>query len=447
MESFVVLPSIFFFQDTYIFTNNRCKKIPLHRMKDFDVIVVGAGPAGLLAAGRAAELGGKVLLLEKMRQEGRKLLITGKGRCNITNDAAIREFITHVYPNGRFLQNAFSRFYSKDIIELLEKYGVKSTLERGGRYFPASNKSADVLKALLQWVHDLKVEIRCGQRVEKLVIENNKILGLQANDKEFMSLNVILATGGKSYPATGSNGDGYELARRVGHSIEKARPALVPLITSCGIAQKLQGLNLKNVRASVWINDRKAGEDFGEMIFTHFGLSGPIVLTLSRIVVDELHKKNKVEITIDLKPALDEQKLDKRLLRDLNEHGKKKIGNIFRQWLPASMGPVFLELLNIDQDKECHQISSKERKQIRYLLKNFRFKIADHGSFKEAIITAGGIPTKEIFPKTMESKIIKGLYFAGEMIDLDAETGGYNLQIAYSTGWVAGDSAMNGLLS
>ncbi|NOX48681.1 MAG: NAD(P)/FAD-dependent oxidoreductase [Chlorobi bacterium] len=416
-------------------------------MKKLDVIIVGAGPSGLLAAGRAAEKGGKVLLLEKMRQEGRKLLITGKGRCNITNDAVVREFITHVYPNGRFLQNAFSRFFSKDIIDLLEGYGVKSILERGGRYFPASNKSADVLKALLQWVHDLKVDIRCGYRVEKLIVENGMIQGLQANGQRFICRNIILATGGKSYPATGSNGDGYELARSLGHSIEKARPALVPLITKGGIAQKLQGLNLRNVRAVVWVNEKKTGEGFGEMIFTHFGLSGPIILTLSRIVVDELHKKSKVEITIDLKPALDEQKLDKRLLRDLNEHGKKKIGNIFRQWLPASMGPVFLELLNIDPEKECHQISSKERKQIRYLLKNFRFKIADHGSFKEAIITAGGIPTNEISPKTMESKLVKGLYFAGEMIDLDAETGGYNLQIAYSTGWVAGDSALNKLPS
>ena len=410
-------------------------------MKNFDVIVVGAGPAGLLAAGRAAELGGKVLVLEKMRQEGRKLLITGKGRCNITNDAVIREFISHVYPNGRFLQNAFSQFYSDDIIDLLKRYGVESTLERGGRYFPASNKSADVLKALLQWVHEMKVEIRCGQRVEKLIVENNIITGLQANGQKFLTKNIILATGGKSYPATGSNGEGYELARRVGHSIEKARPALVPLITAGGVAQKLQGLNLKNVKAVVWVNDKKLGEDFGEMIFTHFGLSGPIILTLSRIVVDELHKKNKVEITIDLKPALDEQKLDKRLIRDLNEYGKKKIGNIFRQWLPASMGPVFLELLEINPEKECHQVSSKERKQIRHLLKNFRFNITDHGSFKEAIITAGGISTKEISPKTMESKLIAGLFFAGEMIDLDAETGGYNLQIAYSTGWVAGNSA------
>jgi len=325
---------------------------------------------------------------------------------------------------------------------LLEKYGVETILERGGRYFPLSNKSADVLQALLSWLNDLNVEIRCGHRVEKLIIEDGIIKGLQANGKQFLAGRVILATGGYSYPATGSNGDGHELAKRAGHNVEKVRPSLVPLETSGGIAQELQGLTLKNVNAVVWVNDKKAKEDFGEMIFTHFGLSGPIILTLSRIVVDELQKNNKVEISIDLKPALDEQKLDNRLLRDLNEHGKKKIGNIFRYWLPASMGPVFMDILKIDPEKECHQISSGERKQIRMLLKNMRFRVTGHRPFKEAIITAGGISTSEISPKTMESKMIKGLFFAGEMIDLDAETGGYNLQIAYSTGWLAGNSSM-----
>ncbi|MFK5856855.1 MAG: NAD(P)/FAD-dependent oxidoreductase [Bacteroidota bacterium] len=409
-------------------------------MNNYDVIVVGAGPAGLLAAGRAAELGGKVLILEKMRQVGRKLLITGKGRCNITNGAVIGEFITHVYPNGKFLRNAFSKFYSHDIIYLLERYGVASTLERGQRYFPASNKSSDVLKAFLQWVKELKVEILTNRKVEKLIIENGSIAGIIANGEKYLSKNIIIATGGRSYPGTGSTGDGYELAKHIGHTINKVMPALVPLETEGTTAQSLQGLNLKNVKASVWVNNKKLGDDFGEMIFTHFGLSGPIILTLSRIVVAELHNKNKVEISIDLKPALDEQKLDKRLIRDLNEHGKKKLVNIFKYWLPSTMVPVFLELLKFDPEKECHQVSSKERKRIAYLLKNLRFKISNHRSFKEAIITAGGISTKEISPKTMESKIVKGLYFAGEIIDLDAETGGYNLQIAYSTGWLAGNS-------
>jgi len=409
-------------------------------MEHKDVIVVGAGPAGLVAAGSAAEKGGKVLILEKMKQEGRKLLITGKGRCNITNSNPPGEFTKHIYPNGRFLKNAFAEYFSGDILKLLKKYGVDITLERGGRYFPSSNKSADVLKALLKWVRDLEVEIRCGFRVEKLLIEDGAIQGVRAMGQEFRSGKVILATGGKSYPATGSNGEGFELARMAGHSIERLRPSLVPLETEGGISQQLQGLTLKNVRASVWVNDKKRGEDFGEMIFTHFGLSGPIILTLSRIVVDELHLGSRVEISIDLKPALDEQKLDLRLLRDLDEYGKKRISNIFRGWLPSSMIPVFLSQLGIDPAKEGHQLSSKERKRIRNLMKNLKFRITGHRSFKEAIITAGGIPTGEISSKTMESRLIKGLFFAGEMIDLDAETGGYNLQIAYSTGWLAGKS-------
>lgn len=410
-------------------------------MEKFDVIVVGAGPAGLLAAGSAAEAGSRVLVLEKMRQEGRKLLITGKGRCNITNDAEVGEFIQHVHPNGRFLRTAFGHFFSHDILQILHDYGVETTCERGGRYFPSSNKSADVLSALLKWVRERKVEIRCGQKVEKLLIEDQRIHGVQANGMEFSASKVILATGGKSYPATGSSGEGYELARSAGHSLVSVRPSLVPLETGGGVAQKLQGLTLKNVRATVWINDKKSGEDFGEMLFTHFGLSGPIILTLSRTVVDALHQKSKVEISIDLKSALDEQKLDARLLRDLDASGKKRISNLFRSWLPTSMVPVFVEVLGIDPEKESHQLSSKERKRIRNLMKDFRFTITGHRSFKEAIITAGGIPTIEISSKTMESKLVTGLYFAGEMIDVDAETGGYNLQIAYSTGWLAGKSS------
>lgn len=414
-------------------------------MMSYDVIVVGAGPAGLLAAGHAAERGARVLVLEKMASEGRKLLITGKGRCNITNDANIGEFVKHVFPDGKFLRNAFSRFYSKDIIELLQNYGVDVVLERGGRYFPASDKSLDVLRALLKWVNEKGVEIRCGMRVEKLLAENGAITGVKVNGEAINAMNVILATGGKSYPATGSTGDGYELARQVGHTIEKPIPALVPLETKGSVAQKLQGLNLKNVKAVIWVDGKKAGEDFGEMIFTHFGLSGPIILTLSRIAVSALQKNQKVEITIDLKPALDEQKLDNRLIRDLNEHGKKLLGNLFRNWLPASMIPIFIEELGLNPVKECHQVSGNERKQIRNLMKNLRFEVSHNRSFKEAIITAGGIVTSEISPKTMESRMIKGLYFAGEIIDLDAETGGYNLQIAYSTGWLAGDSAAGSL--
>lgn len=406
----------------------------------YDLIVIGAGPAGLLAAGRAAELKQKVLILEKMRKPGRKLLITGKGRCNITNSATISEFIQHVFPNGRYLKSVFAQYYSAEILALLEKYNVGVTLERGGRYFPTSNQSADVLRALLAWNNDLGVEIRCNEKVDRLLIEDGKITGLESNGIKFTANKVVIATGGKSYPATGSTGDGYQLAKQVGHKIERAIPALVPLETEGRIAQNLQGLNLRNVNAIIWVNDKKAGEAFGEMLFTHVGLSGPIILTLSRIAVKALQNGDKVEITIDLKPALDEQKLDNRLIRDLNENGKKKIINIFKFWLPSSMIPIFIEELNIDGEKECHQISGKERKQIKNMMKNLRLKVSKNRPFEEAIITAGGVSTKDISPKTMESKKIKGLFFAGEVIDLDAETGGYNLQIAYSTGWVAGNS-------
>ncbi len=394
----------------------------------------------MLAAATAGNRGLRVLLLEKMHKPGKKLLITGKGRCNITNDAPIRDFIAQISPDGRFLRNAFSQFFSKDIIELLQKYNVDVELERGGRYFPKSNTAESVLNAILQYCRDSKVEIRTKQKVEKLIAEDNQIKGVVANGIKIFATNVLIATGGKSYPSTGSTGDGYALAKSQGHKIIKPQPALVPIETKGNIAQKLQGLTLKNVKAIVWSNNKKIAEDFGEMLFTHFGLSGPIILSLSRIIVAELADNKDVEISIDLKPALDEKKLDDRLIRDLNEHGKKKIVNIFKFWLPSALIPVFIELLNLDTEKECHQISGKERKQIRNLMKNFVLKVSGHRPFKEAIITAGGVSTKEIQPKTMESKLIKGLYFAGEIIDLDGKTGGYNLQIAYSTAWLAGNS-------
>jgi predicted Rossmann fold flavoprotein len=411
-------------------------------MNNFDVIVIGSGPAGMLAAGRAAELGGEVLILEKMRQEARKLMITGKGRCNITNDKPIDEFTKYVYPQGRFLRNAFHAYYSQDILALLQKYGVEVSLSRGGRYFPTSYKAMDVVNAILQYIRDLKVEVRCGHRVEKLFVEDSIIKGVVANGEVFFAPKVILATGGKSYPATGSNGEGYEMARQVGHTVVKPRPSLVAIETEGDTAQKLEGLNLKNVMATIWVNGKKIGGQFGEMAFKHFGVGGPIIITLSRKIVDALHQKNVVDLQVDLKPTLSDQKLDNRLMRELNQNGRKKVEAIFKALLPQKMIPVFIDLLGIDPEKLCHQVTSKERKQILRLLKNFSFKISRHRSFKEAIITAGGIPTKEISQKTMESKIVSGLYFAGEIIDVDAKTGGFNLQIAYSTGWLAGDSCM-----
>jgi predicted Rossmann fold flavoprotein len=412
----------------------------------YNVIVVGAGPAGLLAAGRASELGARVLVLEKMERAGRKLLITGKGRCNITNDAPMAEFISHIQPNGKFLRNAFSRFFSEHIVELLHANGVETVVERGGRIFPASNKSADVLNALMDWNRKHKTEFHYNFKVEKLIVEDKQVIGVEVSEngtkREYLASSIIVAAGGNSYPATGSSGDGYKLAKTVGHTISEVRPALVPIETEGNLAEQLQGLSLKNVNAVVWVNGKKQKEDFGEMMFAHFGLTGPIILTLSRFVVDEITRGNSVEISIDLKPALDEQKLDARLLRDLNEHGKKHLDNLFREWLPSKLIPVFLEKTGIDGNKECHQVSAKERRKILNLMKDFRFKAKGYRSFKEAIITAGGINTNEIDPKTMESKVVKNLYFVGELLDLDADTGGFNLQIAYSTGWLAGESAV-----
>jgi predicted Rossmann fold flavoprotein len=417
------------------------------RNQDWDVIIVGAGPAGILAAGRAAQLGGRVLLVEKMRQSGRKLLITGKGRCNITHDAEPSVYYQNIFPNGRFLKHAFHAFFKDDIIRMMNERGVETTTERGSRVFPVSNEAKDVLRALLDWMGKRNIDIVYNSRVTDLLIQDGTIKGIRVSAdngvKEYSGNSVIICTGGKSYPATGSTGEGYLLAQKVGHNISEVRPALVPLVTRGDNAEKLQGLALKNVNAVVWLNGKKSREEFGELMFAHYGLTGPIILTLSRHVVEELSYGKTVEIGIDLKPALDEQKLDARLQRDLNEHGKKQLENIFKLWLPSSLIPVFLEILELDGKKLCNQLSGKERRKILLLMKDFRFVINGHPGYKEAIITAGGIPTSEIQSKTMESKLVKGLYFAGEVIDLDANTGGFNLQIAFSTGWLAGESCVN----
>jgi predicted Rossmann fold flavoprotein len=413
-------------------------------MKNYDVIVIGGGAAGLIAAGRAAELGAKVMLLEKMERVGRKLLITGKGRCNITNEAAQSEYFKHIFPNGRFLKHAFATFFSQDIVNLLETQGVKTVVERGGRVFPESNNSVDVVEALLKYCIKNRVEIHCRHKVEKLLTENNEIRGVQVSSggksTDIYAKSVILCTGGLSYPATGSDGDGYKMAKDTNHNLIPARQSLVPVETKGNLAQELQGLSLKNVTASVWVNGKKCKEEFGEMLFTHFGLSGPIILSLSRFIVDELRNKSKVEVSIDLKPALDENKLDDRLIRDLNENGKKQFDNIFKLWLSVKLIPVFLKELQIEENKQCNQVNSKERRKIMLLMKNFRFEVTGCRSFKEAIITAGGIDLQDIDSKTMESKKVKNLYLAGELLDLDANTGGFNLQIAFSTGWLAAES-------
>jgi len=415
-------------------------------LKNYDIAVIGAGAAGMLAAISAAKEGATVLLIEKMSREGRKMLISGKGRCNITNTAYQSEFYKKIYPKPKFLKHAFSLFFSKEIINLLEENGLKTKEERGGRVFPKSDKAKDVIDTLLKILKKYRVDIQTGTKLIEILTENKTVKGIKIKQNEQEQViylkSVILATGGKSYPATGSTGDGSAFAEKLGHRITKLQPALVPLKTEGNIAEKLQGLSLKNVNAILRLNGKKVKEEFGEMLFAHFGLTGPIILTLSRFAVEALDKKLSVEISLDLKPALDEQKLDARLQRELNENGKKQFGNVLKNLLPSKLIPVIAELSEIDLHKECNQVSGKERKRLRILLKDLRFKIKGHRGYKEAIITAGGIDTNEIEGKTMMSKLVKNLYFAGEIIDLDAETGGYNFQIAFSTGWLAGKSAV-----
>ena len=408
------------------------------------VIVVGGGAAGLMAAGQAAELGAKVLLLEKMNRPGRKLRITGKGRCNLTNVAPLPEFIAHFGANGRFLRQAFSRFFTAELVAFFEALGVHTVTERGGRVFPASDQAQDVVDALVRWVGERGVTLRTRSPVGRLLVEGGRVVGVQvfrSPGQVYDADAVIVATGGASYPDTGSTGDGYRLAESVGHAIVPIRPALVPLETAGDVAPRLQGLSLHNVTVRVWVNGKKQAEAFGEALFTHFGLSGPIVLSLSRQVVDALRLGQSVILSIDLKPALDERKLDARLLRDLDAHGKQQFRTLLKGLLPRKLIPVCIDLTGISPDKAGHQVTAQERKRLRTWLKDFRLEVTGYRPFTEAIITAGGVDTREVDPRTMASRLVEGLYFAGEVLDVDADTGGYNLQAAFSTGWVAGRSA------
>lgn len=405
-----------------------------------------------MAAGRAAELGASVLLVEKMNQPGRKLRITGKGRCNLTNDISLAEFIKHIHPDGKKLRNAFSKFFSHELIDFLQKLNVKTVVERGGRIFPESEDAGEIVDALIKWCHKAGVIIKCNSKVTFITTSNKIVSGITVIEKNengknisesinYIGKRIIIATGGLSYPATGSTGDGYAFAKKTGHSTVNLRPVLVPIETTGDTAQKLQGLSLKNISVSVWVNEKKSTSDFGEMLFTHFGLSGPIILTLSRTIVDELKLNNKVTISIDLKPALDDNKLDLRLIRDLNEHGKMMFSTMLKQLLPAKLIPVCCELTGIPSDKLCNQLSAVERKKLRIWLKDFRLDVSGHRDYKEAIITAGGVDISEIDLHTFASKINKNLYFIGEILDFDADTGGYNLQIAFTSGWIAGEDA------
>ena len=411
------------------------------------VIVIGGGPAGMMAAISSAKKGNEVILLEKMKSLGRKLLITGKGRCNITSSLEISEFIKNIQGNGKFLFSAFQNFTNKDIISFLDKQGVAVKEERGNRIFPVSNQSQDVLNAFLGKLNQLKVEIRTNTTVKKILVEGNKVIGVEIETGENIKADkIVLATGGKSYPATGSTGDGYAIASELGHNITKIRPSLVPLtIKEITICQDMQGLSLRNVAITIMdvTKKKKIYTDFGEMIFTHFGVSGPIILSGSAHLVrykqvEKLMQENNLKINIDLKPALSEEKLDARIRRDFEEFKNKQFKNSLEELLPKKMISRMISLSNIPPEKKVNEITKQERHSFVQLLKNFELTINGFRPIEEAIITAGGIDVKQINPSTMESKIISGLYFAGEIIDVDGYTGGFNLQIAYSTGYMAG---------
>lgn len=381
-----------------------------------------------------------------MQSLGRKLLITGKGRCNITSSLNMEEFIKNTPGNGMFLYSCYKQFTNKDIIQFLRGEGLEVKEERGNRIFPVTDKSLDVLKCFTKKIKELGINVIYNKNVEDILIENKSVIGVVVNKKKLEAEKVILATGGKSYPLTGSTGDGYKLAKKLGHTITKIHPSLVPLESykkeEC---QRLQGLSLKNVKVKFLDleTNKNIYEDFGEMIFTHFGVSGPTILSASAHLVrykniEEKLKNKKIILSIDFKPALSDEKLDDRILRDFNRQKNKQFKNSLDELIPQKLIPVIIERSKINPDKKVNEITKEERRKLMQELKNFRIEIKGFRPIEEAIITSGGINTKEINPKTMESKIIKGLYFAGEIIDVDSYTGGFNLQIAYSTGYVAG---------
>jgi len=402
------------------------------------VIVIGGGAAGLMAAGQAAACGRKVVVLEKMAQPGRKIGITGKGRCNLTNIAELPDFIQHFGTNGRFLHQAFSRFFAPDLIAFFEGIGLPLSTERGGRVFPTCGRALEVRKVLLQWLERQRVEIRCRAAVDALLIEGQRIRGVICEKKAVEGGKVILATGGASYPRTGSTGDGYRLAAQAGHNIIPIRPALVPLETAGDLAKRMAGLSLKNVEAKLFIDGKRQSQAFGELNFTGYGLSGPLVLTFSSLAVDSLRAGRKVVLALDLKPALTEAQLELRLQRDFCGRAGEPAASVLRALLPREMVQVCLETNGIDPKKPTGEISNQERQALRTWLKDFRLTVTGHRSFDEAIVTAGGVDLREIDPRTMESRMTRGLFIAGELLDLHADTGGYNLQAAFSTGWLAG---------
>ncbi len=437
------------------------------------IIVIGGGPAGMMAAIEASQnKENKVIIIEKMQSLGRKLLITGKGRCNITSSLPIEDFIKNTPGNGRFLYSCYQQFTNEDIIKFLNKEGLQVKEERGNRIFPVTDHSQDVLKCFTKKLKENNVEVLYNTRVKEILVNENyeeqakkineenvkkskkqskkyEVIGIKTENETILADSVILATGGKSYPLTGSTGDGYKLVEKFGHTITKIKPSLVPLeIYEKDICKELQGLSLRNI--AIKITDLEKNkllyDDFGEMLFTHFGVSGPIILSSSTHLVrykniEEKCKNKIVELSIDFKPALSEKKLEARILRDFEELRNKQFKNSLDKLLPQKLIPVIVEQSGISADKKVNEITKEERKTLVKILKDFKLKIKGTRTIDEAIVTSGGIKISEIDPKTMESKLVKNLYFAGEIIDVDSYTGGFNLQIAYSTGFVAGKNA------
>ena len=403
------------------------------------IAVIGGGPAGLMAAAAAAGLGAQVTLFEQNAYLGKKLGITGKGRCNITNAAHMAEFISNIPINGKFMHSAFYNFSNQDMIDLLARYGVETKIERGGRVFPVTDKAKTVIDALKAYVKDMGVHIKFDGVKDIQTAEDGFLLFLDSKNTQIFN-KVILATGGVSYPQTGSTGDGYRFAKKLGHTIVPPKPSLVPLTTRGQLAQRLMGLSLKNVAILITDeNNKKIYSDFGEMLFTHYGVSGPIILSASAHLRD--FDKKRYTLSIDLKPALDEQALDKRILRDFEKEQNRDFINALDALLPQKMIPAIVALSQIPERKKVRDITKQERQSLVLAIKNLKLEITGTRPIAEAIITSGGVSVKEISPKTMESKLVPGLYFAGELIDVDAYTGGFNLQIAYSTGHLAGSSA------
>lgn len=409
-------------------------------MKKGKTIVIGGGAAGLMAAGRAAQMGSNVLLLEKMQQNGRKIGISGKGRCNVTNSAELTEFMNHFGKNGRFLRQCFQQYFSGEILEFFNKHNLPLTLERGGRYFPESGRALDVVKVFNEWLVQEGVDLRKRSHVSRIVVEDGSVTGVVCNNEIIKADNVILATGGQSYPRTGSSGDGYKLAKKLGHTITPLLPALVPLVSSDPSLKALKGLELRNIQICLFIDGKKQDQDFGELTFTAHGLTGPTILSLSEQAVIALDLGKQVTIAIDLKPALDQNKLDARLIRDLETRRGEPIDSILRGILPKEFIPVCLTACNIPLNVDTSNFPGKMRKKLVHWCKDLRFEINGYRSWNEAIVTSGGISLKEINPNTMESKRIKGLFIVGELLDLHADTGGFNLQAAFSMGWLAGSS-------